>query len=1505
MSGKRAKVLRKKSKISKKTAITALGICLCGTPAIAESNFLISVYPHYSLPVTSFSKEMEGGVGVGAKFTYRPIKYFDLYLTGDYQSFGFNTADSINKFNIVDGGVGIGYRLPMSSRFSMNLDAEVGYYQGTYNSTGGAKHARGLNVGGSISFSYKLNPVISTDVDTKAKHYMAQANLLTGAQISPGLTVNLTQAFRNSTNIEMEEESLDPVFPVLYSWYENNPFGKVKITNKEDAVITDVKVSFYQPQYMGHPNECGRIKSLEIDESFEVDLTAFFSEQMLELIEKTDTQANIIVEYKYLGQKKTDSNVMIVPVYGRNNMSWADDRCASVFVSSKDPAALWFAKYITSVVRDNVRTGVALNIQYAMGIFESLDQFGLNYVIDPTSAFADNVGSASIDFLQFPYQTLMYRGGDCDDISILVSSLFEAIGIDTAFITIPGHIFMAFDSGLTVEEAKKQFTSLDDLIIDGDEVWVPLEITLTDEGFNKAWKVGAREWNQAAKQNTAALYKMRDSWQIYRPVSVPGATARFTLPDEKIVGKLFSHSVDDYILRQIQPQIVAFEQKLKTEKTAENYNDFGVLYARYGLFAKAEAQFKNARRLDYLPAILNTANLYYSMKDFGRADQWYREVLNRDEGNIYAILGIARCAYETGEYDVCDEYYGIVYKRDYKLASDFAYLGSFEASKGRSFTLADRLMNTVWIDSPKFKKLIAKDQKITVIKKANSKIEVPGIEIKEEDLNPAKTDLVVKAEPIIPEEDFILPDLFTNGMVLVPDSEIKEEQIEESDLDYSILEGGDGDKSKISEEEDFEPAMKVERKYKGILAQLEFEIMTQEELVEAANIIPVVAEIEVPEEKIASVQKSEIVADKKEATHESYSGLEKNFADSEDNQLELAEETEEAEARKAKLTDAWAKLADKEETVKTDVRVTSTEKLEVVADKAIAEKISDEKTGTESNIEADTKFNAEVKPEENITEKLAEKTEEIAEKPVVAINEKTDVENKSETTETVKATESVKSIEIAEKLEDKSELIAEKTTEKIEEKFGEENKPEIAKVDADINKIEVKPAETVVTEKFVETVAVEKAVTDITKVIDKLEDKENNKLENIAEIKEIENPVKETEKFVAVETTESKDTLVEDISVKEITEKEASVIEPELEIKAEEKIVENKSEESVQKVEIEEKIETVQIAEKAEDLQNENSLEEIKEEKPAGIVNRAVPRFTKQPSEEWAPEEAYNVEIIPGMRTFEEEMGEYSNDKAYLYQEEFAFAVTPDEDKNDETEDLDTANSQLIALSSIPDVNPFASFLSEEDTKVVEEITNYSITEIRKELEEQIEELSGKTTEKTEEKNSDETVKFEKTPAVLKQDEKKEVAVIETKTEAKVQPVVEVKENSVTENSEADTKVQNVEKSEEKQIKTESTENTKSIAKIEESAVEQKISIEQKSSIEHKLIEESLIENEIKNNSDSEQELKEAEAEKPVKGKGLLALILSLTAGGGIAAGAGVAAAKKKSMKLSEKEGEE
>ena len=819
MSGKQSKKVRKEKKISKKVVAGAAAAIIGSAPVVAEGGeFLISVFPHFSFPVVKFDDSLSTGFGGGVQLTYRPNQYFNIFLQGDYKQYTFDTKQDIGNIGVIGGTVGGGYHLPVTDRLGIDFNAGIGYYHSDYTRGSGANKStttvQGLSVTGGIYVSYKINPTISVFAGGGASHYAYKnSKFITAADVTPGVTFNLTKAFSNKTNVSVNQDELKPVFPVFYSWYNENPFGSVEVTNNEDVTITDVNVYFFQPQYMSQPKECGKMAKLKQGESFSVDLRAFFNEQMLELNEKNDTMSTITVEYKYLGKKQTATFPMVVPVYGRNNMSWEDDRCASAFVSSKDPAAMWFAKYVVSTIRENIRSGLTTNIQYAMGIFDALDQFGINYVKDPTSAFEDNVGTASIDFLQFPYQTLMYRGGDCDDLSILVCSLLESVGIKTAFITIPGHIFMAFDSGFTVEEAQEYFLTLDEFIVDGNKVWVPLEITLTDEGFNKAWHKGAWEWNTAARSGNAMLYKMEDSWKIYKPVNVPGAVARFTLPDETYVARLFSHSVDEFIVGQIMPQIAMYENRIAMNPSAQNYNDFGVLYARYGLFEQAEKQFRLARNLEYMPSVLNTANLYYSIKDYDRATNWYNEVLAADPNNTLAMIGLARCAYELGNYKDCDRWYGTVFNTDIELARKYSYLGAFESTAGRSFSLADRLENTIWITS-------SKGSAVESVPAATKQIATQT------------TDVVVKMpKPEAPAET--LEDV-TPVVAVVP-TNIEEEK--ETKPEEDKTEGGDGDDSDkavaIAEPEvELEPEPEV---YVGISHELDLNLISVEDLLALAE----------------------------------------------------------------------------------------------------------------------------------------------------------------------------------------------------------------------------------------------------------------------------------------------------------------------------------------------------------------------------------------------------------------------------------------------------------------------------------------------------------------------------------------------------------------------------------------------------------------------------------------------------------------------------------------------
>ena len=105
---------------------------------------------------------------------------------------------------------------------------------------------------------------------------------------------------------------------------------------------------------------------------------------------------------------------------------------------------------------------------------------------------------------------------------------------------------MAFDSGLTPEQAKTIFKNRSEYIVDDGKVWMPLEITLSDEGFYRACRYGAREWNAAEAKGAAALYKMHDCWKIYQPISVPGASAFFNIPESEIITVAFQRGLDEW-----------------------------------------------------------------------------------------------------------------------------------------------------------------------------------------------------------------------------------------------------------------------------------------------------------------------------------------------------------------------------------------------------------------------------------------------------------------------------------------------------------------------------------------------------------------------------------------------------------------------------------------------------------------------------------------------------------------------------------------------------------------------------------------------------------------------------------------------------------------------------------------------------------------------------------------------------------------------------------------------
>ena len=162
-------------------------------------------------------------------------------------------------------------------------------------------------------------------------------------------------------------------------------------------------------------------------------------------------------------------------------------------------------------------SGIPFNVRYAIALFEALRLYRISYVVDPSSSYIDlSEDESAIDSLNYPYETLYYRGGDCDDLSILFCSLLEALDIESAFITIPGHIYIAFNVGDNAWQENSRR-----IIRHGGKRWLPLEITVPSEGFTRAWTIGARQWNNAGRE--AELHPIRDCWELYPSVTAPSS----------------------------------------------------------------------------------------------------------------------------------------------------------------------------------------------------------------------------------------------------------------------------------------------------------------------------------------------------------------------------------------------------------------------------------------------------------------------------------------------------------------------------------------------------------------------------------------------------------------------------------------------------------------------------------------------------------------------------------------------------------------------------------------------------------------------------------------------------------------------------------------------------------------------------------------------------------------------------------------------------------------------
>lgn len=644
-----------------------------------------SIAPAAIMPLGLNSSYFSTGVTVDISGEYvNPAWYGFAPLLRTNFSYVPLSVSGVGAFYQAAASLGAAYRFNLFGPFSGRVFADLGYsfvdlITHVTSSVGYFFENNGFTEGGA-GLSYALSPNVALRFDAFYTYYF---QLYGSLNLSLGIAFTTTpqqgaggiQPPERARLLDISDVHLGSVFPIFHAFYDDHPVGSAVVKNTGPKPLTDVRVSFIIKQYMDGPKESATIAELNPGETREVPLYALFKSTILEVTEPTKVTAEVDAAYKeYDGSQNQSAVTATLRVYDRNAMTWDDDRKAAAFVSAKDPWVLALSNNVTAMVRDIRNPGIVKNLETAIAFHDALRIYGLAYSPNPSTPYSyTSTHPETVDFLKFPRQTLTYRAGDCSDFSILYASFFESVGIETAFITVPGHIFMAINLELSPEKAKAELAEWADLIFLDGKSWLPIETTVRDKGLLDAWGEAAREWRQGLTEKTAAFYPIHEAWKVYPPVGLAADNTTVQIPAQDLVRLAFGAELTRLVDNEITSRVKALNEALQKQASAKGYNSRGVVYARFGRLELAEKDFLAAlsAKDDYMFALLNMGNLATLRSDPRTAYEYYGRAARAAPDNPHALLELASAAAMLGKHDEADADYANAKKLDPQLAEQY------------------------------------------------------------------------------------------------------------------------------------------------------------------------------------------------------------------------------------------------------------------------------------------------------------------------------------------------------------------------------------------------------------------------------------------------------------------------------------------------------------------------------------------------------------------------------------------------------------------------------------------------------------------------------------------------------------------------------------------------------------------------------------------------------------------------------------------------------------------
>jgi len=613
------------------------------------------------------------------------------------------------------GALGIGYAYRISKEFEVGVDGFFGlsvssFQQRVITSAGEWYPVGELGLVTGAAGKLALNPSfnLSIGVTPSLRYSRSMGNLHDFDGLYFGVGFSAHYRFgkdpdtpqREIRSIQFGDISIPSLYAAMQSYYAKNPIATISITNTEKHPLEDVEVFFYQAGFMDSPTPSQTIGTLEGGKTVKVPLLASFNREVFSVEGITPLTAEVIVTYTSSGRPVEQKQPVSYDLYDKTSMTWDDDEKVAAFVTPADSALRNYTSFIRQVCKEQTAPLYNTPLQFAMQVFHALSEIGIFYQVDPTLPFTEvQQNKMVVDSISLPRDTLKRITGDCDDLTVLYCSLLETVGIETGFITVPGHIYAVFNTKEEAVKHKKIHADREMTINFEGELWVPVEITMIGRNsFLEAWRKGAEEWNAYEDEpEKRGFYITRKAQELYRPVGLRETDLGLQYGDREDIIDGFNRDMDLLVRQIIDEYASVAEQRGKPN----DWNKLGIVYAQLMRYRQADEAFSKALSLDpdYVSARINLANVLYLEKEYEGALTAFQQALSMVEQRqgkgasfrIKLLLNISRTYYQLSEYDLAKEYFARAEKVDPKAVKEYSYLASAAGSgEGESRAAEDR-----------------------------------------------------------------------------------------------------------------------------------------------------------------------------------------------------------------------------------------------------------------------------------------------------------------------------------------------------------------------------------------------------------------------------------------------------------------------------------------------------------------------------------------------------------------------------------------------------------------------------------------------------------------------------------------------------------------------------------------------------------------------------------------------------------------------------------------------